>query len=118
MHRHPLTVAIALGLAAYGLYTASFVPPLLVSASAPALLVCFVAQACAAIAAAAGVWQRRGWAAGATILLGVAIATTEIYEGFVLGIIAYNQALLFAFVSIALALAVAMYVGRPRSAAG
>jgi len=104
---------IAVALAGYGLYIAGYVPAmLLLGRPVPLLLIGFVLQAVCALAAAFGVWRGQPWAAGAVVLLGVSIAATWLIEGFVLGIVAYLEALLVAVVAIVLALVTAAYVNR------
>ena len=112
MSRNPVTTVIVLALVVYGLYIGSYIPPMLVGAPPIAILVGFVVQAVAAIASAVGVWQQRSWAAGALIVLGAAIAVTEIIEGFVMGLISYNHALAVALLGLALTILAALYVSR------
>ena len=50
------------------------------------------------------------------ILLGAAIAATELAEGFVLGVISYDHALAVSLVALLVAIGVAVYVGRVRVA--
>ena len=68
-----------------------------------------------AFAAAFGVWRAQRWAAGAVVLLGVAIAGTWLFEGFILGIVAYLYALLVAVIALVVTLVIAAYVNRQRS---
>jgi hypothetical protein len=112
MSRSTTRLLIAVVLAAYGVYAASYVPALLVGGRAPALLVGFLLQAVCAFAAAIGVWRGGRWAAGAVVLLGASIAGTWLFEGFVLGIIAYLRALLVAVFAVVVSLIVAAYVNR------
>jgi hypothetical protein len=115
MNRATTLLLIAVALAGYGVYAASFVPPMLVGPPPiPVLLVGFVLQAVCAFAAAFGVWRRQRWAAGVVVLLGVSIAGTWLFEGFILGIVAYVRALLVAVFALVLALAVARYVNSQR----
>ena len=115
MRRTPLHAVIAVILVVYGLYIASYIPPLLAAAApAPVLLACFLVQACAAFVAAVGVWTTRVWGPGAVMLLGVVIAATEIMEAFVLGVIPFDHALLVAVVALALTAFVAVYIRRPQ----
>jgi membrane protein YdbS with pleckstrin-like domain len=83
----------------------------------PALLLGFVLQAVCAVAAALGVWRGQRWAAGAVVLLGVAIAGTWLFEGFILGIVAYLYALLVAVIALIVTLVIAAYVNRRGSRA-
>lgn len=115
MNRSTTLLLIAVALAGYGLYAASYGLPMLVGTPVPALLVGFVLQAACALAAALGVWRARRWAAVAVVLLGVSIAGTWLFEGFILGIVAYLHALLVAAIALILALVIAAYVNRQRS---
>jgi len=112
MSRSTTLFLIAVALAVYGLYVASYVPALLVGPSVPALLIGFVLQAVCALAGALGVWRGRPWAAGAVVLLGVSIAGTWLFEGFILGIVAYLGALLVAVIAMVMTLIIAAYVNR------
>ena len=102
----------ALVLAAYGVYIASHVPAMLVGPITPLLLIGFVVQAVCALAAAVGLWRGDTWASGVIVLLGIAVAATWLVEAFVLGIVAYLQALLVALFAIVIAVLVARYVDR------
>ncbi len=106
----------ALVLAVYGVYVASHVPAMLVGPITPLLLIGFVVQAVCALAAAVGVWRGDTWASGVIVLLGIAVAATWLVEAFVLGIVAYLQALLVALLAIVIAVLVARYVDRRRTA--
>jgi hypothetical protein len=112
--RSTALLLIALALAGYGVYTAAYLPAMLMSEPAPLLVIGFVLQAVCALAAAVGVWRRQSWAAAVVVLLGVAIAATWLVEGFVLGIVPYLKALLVALVAIVVALVIAAYVNRGR----
>ena len=114
MNRSITLILIAVALAGYGVYAASYVLPMLTGPAMPALLVAFVLQAVCALAAAFGVWRHQRWAAGVVVLLGVCIAGTWLFEAFVLGIVAYLRALLVAVLAIILALAVARYLNGQR----
>jgi hypothetical protein len=114
MNRSTLLV-ISVALAVYGLYSASYVPGMLVGTLAPILLVGFVLQAVFAFAAAFGVWRDRRWAAGLLVLLGVSIAVTWLVEAFVFGIVAYLPALAAAVIALVVTVGIATYVNRKRS---
>ena len=116
MNRSTTLLLMAVALAAYGVYAASFVPAMMVGPTMPALLIGFVLQAVCALAAAFGVWRGQRWAVGAVVLLGVFIAGTWLFEGFILGIVAYLHALLVAVIALVVTLAIAVYVNRERSA--
>ena len=107
---------IAVALAGYGVYIATYVPAMLASPPILLLLIGFVVQAVCALAAAFGVWRRRPWAPGVMLLLGVSIAITWLVEGFVLDIVAYLHALLVAVLAVAVASILAAYVKRTHGA--
>ena len=115
MNRSMGVTAIAIVLAAYGLYVASFVPGLAVAPAVPILLVAFVAQVVAAFVAAAGVWFERPWATAVLVVLGLCIAATWLFEGFVLGLVAYLHALAVAVVALVLCVMAAFYVRHQRA---
>src|SRR5260221_14432358 len=112
MSRSTALLLIAVALALYGLYAASYVPAMLVGPPQLALLVGFVLQAGCAIAAAIGVARGSPWASGALVLLGAAIAGTWLCEGFLLGIVAYLRAMLVALIALVVTLITAGYVRR------
>jgi len=91
-------------------YTAAYVPAMLIGPPMPLLLIGFVLQVVCALAAAIGVWRGWPWAAGVVLLLGVSIAGTALIEGFVLGIVAYLRALLVAVLAIVVAVIIVAYV--------
>jgi ABC-type Fe3+/spermidine/putrescine transport system ATPase subunit len=117
MNRSPVVLIVAVGLVIYGIYAASFIPPLLVGTPAPLLLAGFLVQACAAFLAAFGVWGGAKWAPGAVVLLGVVIAVTELAEAFVLGVIAYDHALIVGLLSILVTFTIAAFLRNPRTIA-
>jgi len=112
--RSTSSLLIAVALAGYGAFIASYVPAMLLGHSVPLLLICFVLQAVCALAAAVGVWRGEKWAAGAVVLLGVSVAATWLIEGFVLGLVAYLHALLVAVLAIVVASIVAAHLNRQR----
>jgi hypothetical protein len=116
MRRTPVHAVIAAILAVYGLYIASYIPPLIDGGDVPAplLFAGFLLQACAAFLAAVAVWNAAAWAPGAVVMLGIAIAATEIMQAFVLGVIPFDHALLVAVVALVLTVFVAAYIRRPR----
>ena len=118
MDRRTTLLLIAVALAGYGVYAASYVPAMLAGPSVPALLLAFILQAVCAFAAALGVWRSQRWAAWAVVLLGVSIAGTWLFEGFILGIVAYLHALLIAAIALLMTLVIAAYVNRQRSTVG
>jgi hypothetical protein len=105
---------IGIGLLIYGVYTASFVPGMLIGAPMPLILAGFLVQAVAAIAGGIGVLLGSSWAPAAVIVLGIAIALTEIVEGFVLGLISYDRALAVGVAGVLITFLIAIYVRRPR----
>jgi len=113
MDRTTALLLIAVGLAGYGVYTAAYVPAMLVGPPMPFLLIGFVLQVVCALAAAIGVWRGRRWAASAVLLLGASIAATALIEGF-LGVVAYLRALLVAVLAIVTAMIIAAYVNQRR----
>ena len=115
MNRSTTLLLIAIALAGYGVYVASYVPAMLVGPPVAALLIGFVLQAVCALVAALGVWRGQRWATGAVVLLGVCIACTWLFEGFILGIVAYLHALLVAVIAVIVTLVIAAYVNRQRS---
>ena len=117
MHRSTALLVIAVALAGYGVYAASYLPALLVGSQVPALLIGFLLQTVCALAAALGVWRGQRWAAVAMVVLGVCIAGTWLFAGFVLGIVAYLHALLIAAIALVVTLILAAYVNRQRAIA-
>jgi hypothetical protein len=115
MNRSTTLLLIAIGLIVYGVYAASYVPAMLVATSAPVLLIGFVLQAVCALLAGIGVWRGDRWAAVAALLLGASIAGTWLYEGFILGIVAYLRALLVAVTAVVITFVIAAYVNRQRT---
>jgi hypothetical protein len=76
----------------------------------PGLLALFAIQTFSAMAAAVGVWRRRPWAADTVLALGVAIATTSVIEGFLLGIVPYLRVLAVVVGALAVTFVVAAYL--------
>jgi hypothetical protein len=107
---------VAVGLALYGIYIASYVPGLLIGTPPVLILLGFVAQTVLALCAAVGVWRGHAWAPGVVVLLGMAVAVTELFEGPVLGLISLDHALGVGVLAILLTLVVAAYVRSPRAA--
>ena len=110
MSRSTTRLVITIALAVHGMYAASYVPGMLVGPPVPLLLIAFTLQAVFALAAAVGVWQRRGWAAGVVVLLGVSIAATWLVEAFALGIVAYLRAVLIAVMALVVTAGIAWRV--------
>ena len=112
MERPTVLLVIAVLLLVYGVYQALYVITMLPDPMSPLLLLAFTLQAVLAIAAAAGVWRRLGWAAAALLLLGASIAATALIEAFVLGILGWLYALLIAIAAVGIALLLGAYVNR------
>ena len=111
MSRSGIRTIVTVALAGYGVYVASYLPAMLPGPAAPpGLVALFAIQTLCAIAAAVGVWRRRPWAADTVVALGVAIATTSVIEGFVLGIISYLRVLAVAVGAVAVTFVVAAYL--------
>jgi hypothetical protein len=112
MNRSTATLLIAMALAVYGLYIASYVPALLIGPSVPALVIGFVLEAVCALGAAIGVWRGKRWATAVLTLLGASIAGTWLFEAFILGIVAYLRALVVAGIAVVITLLLAAYIKR------
>ncbi len=110
MSRSGIRTIVTVALAGYGLYIATYLPAMLPGPAAPGLVALFAIQTFCAIAAAVGVWRRRPWAADAVLALGVAIATTSVIEGFLLGIVPYLRVLAVVVGALAVTFAVAAYL--------
>ncbi len=111
MNRSTLLFVIALLLAGYGIWTTLYIPAMLVGPPEPFLFVGFVLQAVSAVLAAVGIARRRPWAAIAVLVLGAAIAGTQLVE-IALGIVPYLRALLIAVLAVIGALVLAGYIRR------
>jgi hypothetical protein len=110
MSRSGIRTIVTVALAGYGVYVASYLPAMLPGPATPGLVALFAIQTFCAIAAAVGVWRRRRWASDTVVALGVAIATTSVIEGFVLGIVPYLRVLVVAVAAIAVTFVVAAYL--------
>lgn len=115
MSRETATIVAVVALVGYGLYIGQYVPAMLVGSPPLSILLGFIAQTVAAIAAAVGVWQHRAWAPLMLVVLGAAIALTEIFEGFVLGLVGYNHAVVIAVLGLVLTTLTAIYFDRHRA---
>lgn len=115
MSRPTAVALIALVIAGYGVYTAVYLPGMLVGPPMPLLVIAFVAQVVCAIAAAAGLWIQRPWAAFAVGLLATSIVATQLIE-VLLGIAPYLRAVLISVLGIIGALLLAASVSRSRPA--
>jgi hypothetical protein len=112
MNRSMLLSLIAIALALYGVYVASYVPGMLVGPSVSFLLIGFSLQAACAICSAVGVWRLAPWATLALVLLAASVAATWLFEAFVLGIVPYLRALLVAGLAAVAAFVIAAYLKR------
>ncbi|HZT78168.1 MAG TPA: hypothetical protein VFA27_16050 [Vicinamibacterales bacterium] len=101
--------AVAIVAALYGVYTLLYVPPLVVGAPAPLVLLVVAAEAICALAAAVGLWRRAAWAPAAIVAWGAAFVFAQLVEGPVLGLIANLRAVAAGAAALVLALVVAAY---------
>jgi hypothetical protein len=106
----PIRLIIALCLLAYGIYNTSFVITLLSVSSGDTVLLAFLSKAVLAIAGAVAVWRRLAWDALAVVVLGAVVAASWLFDGFVLGIVAYLHALFAAIVALAVTLMIVAYL--------
>jgi hypothetical protein len=113
MPRETVLLLLALALAAYGVYTALYIPAMFVGPPMPLLIICFLAQVLFALAAAVAIWRRQSWAAAALLLLAAAIAVTQLVE-VLLGILPYLRAILVSLLAIGAALLLSVYVNRAK----
>ena len=108
--------AIAVGFVLYALYTASFLPGMLVAPTVPILLFGTISKTVLAFACAVGIWTGRPWAPVLVMLTGIVIAVLWMVYGFVLGIVAYLYGVAMAVTAVLLTLIMAAYVrGAPSS---
>jgi hypothetical protein len=108
--------AIAVGFFLYALYTASFLPGMLVAPMVPMLLIGTIAKTVLAFACAVGIWTGRPWAPTLVVLIGIVIAVLWLVYGFVLGIVAYLYGIAMAVTAVLLTLIMAAYIrGAPSS---
>jgi uncharacterized membrane protein (DUF2068 family) len=98
-----------LAVGCYGVYTALYVPAMLIGPPVPLLLIGFIAQVVCAIVAALGLWTGRAWAGAMLLLLGVSIAATQLFE-ILLGIVPLVRAVLIAVLAIVIALLLARFI--------
>lgn len=107
MNRVALLKLIGVIFAIYGVYRALLLPALFAEPTEPVLLACLLIETLAAFAAAVGLFVLAGWAPIATIVLGAAIAATELVEASFFGIIALDRAILVGAAAILVAIAIA-----------
>ena len=91
--------AIALVLAGYAIYTALYVPAMLVGPPMPLLVAAFIAQVVCALVAAAGLWSEAAWTAVVVGFLAASIVATQLIE-VLLGILPYLRAVVVAVLAI------------------
>ena len=103
----PLLLGLVVG--GYGIYTALYIPAMLVAPPAPLLLIGFLAQVACALAAAVGLWTNRSWAGTALILLGGSIAATQLFE-LLVGVVPLTRALAIAVAALVAALLLARWI--------
>ena len=101
---------IAIGFFLYALYSASFVPGMVVAPAVPILLIGAIAKTALAFACGIGIWMGRSWAPALVVLTGIVVAVLWLIYGFVIGIVAYLYGIAMATVAILVALFVAAYV--------
>jgi hypothetical protein len=106
---------IALVLAGYGVWTALYIPAMLIGPITPLLLIGFIAQTGCALIAAIGVWRDQPWAAAVILALGASIAATQLVE-ILLGIVPFLRAVLLAVSALVAALLLVMYLRGSRTA--
>ena len=111
MDRSASIALLALVIAVYGVYTALYLPGMLVGPPMPLLVIAFVAQVVCALIAAAGLWTRQTWAVVVVGLLAASIVVTQLIE-VLLGITPYLRAVLLSVLAIIGALLLAAYVRR------
>lgn len=116
MNRSAMLKLIGIVFAIYGISRTLLLPALFAVPTAPALLACLLVEAVAAFVAAVGLWLGRRWAAVATIVLGAAIAATNLIESAFFGIIALDRAILVGVAAILVAILIAAVATRRRIA--
>ena len=109
VNRSVASPLLALVVGGYGVYTAVYIPAMLVGPPAPLLLIGFLAQVACALAAAVGLWTDRSWAGVALIVLGGSIAATQLFE-LLLGVVPVIRALVIAVAAIVAALLLAGWI--------
>jgi hypothetical protein len=115
VNRPALLKLIGVIIAIYGVYRVLLVPALFVGPAPPVLIACLLVETVAAFAAAVGLFVRAGWAPIATIVLGAAIAATQLVEAAIFGIIALDRAILVGAAAVLVAIAIASIAAhRPR----
>jgi hypothetical protein len=114
LERSTILLLTSVALVVYGLYSAFYAIAMLPAPASPLLLLAFVLQAIFAILAAVGVSRQRRWAGATLLLLGMTIAATALIEAFVLGIVAWLNALVTAAAAILIAVLLGAYINRSR----
>ncbi len=109
MNRSAALLLIGLVVGGYGVYTALYIPAMLVGPPAPLLLIGFLAQVACALAAGVGLCTNRSWAGVALILLGGSIAATQLFE-LLIGVVPLARALVIAVAALVAALLLARWI--------
>ena len=109
MNRSAASLLLGLVVGGYGVYTALYIPAMLVGLPAPLLLIGFLAQVVCAVAAAVGLWTNRSWAGVALILLGSSIVATQLFE-LLVGVVPLTRALTIAVAALVAALLLARWL--------
>jgi hypothetical protein len=110
MDRTTVRRGIAIAFFLYAVYTASFVPGMLVAPAVPILLLGAIAKTALALACGIGIWTRQSWAPALVVLTGIVVAVLWLIYGFVLGIVAYLYGVAMSAVAVLVAIVVANYV--------
>jgi hypothetical protein len=110
MNLDPIRLIIAVCLAIYGIYIAGLALSMTAAPPITFTFFFFLIEAVLAIVAAFGVGRSQSWAPAAVLILGIVVAVRWLYQGFILGIVAYLYALMMALLAVVAALAVAAYL--------
>jgi len=112
MERHAVLLIIALGLAGYSVYTALFIPAMLIGEPVPLLLIGFLAQVVFGLVAAAGIARDQSWAIIAVLLFVAGVVFTQLVDGFILQIVPYLRAVFVSVIAIVGAFVLTAYLQR------
>lgn len=114
MERSAALKLIGVAFVIYGIYRALLLPAFFVGPAEPLLLACVLIEAIAAFVAAIGLWRDSRWASTATVVLGAAIAATNLVEAAFLGIVALDRAIIVGAVAVLVAIVIALFAARRR----
>lgn len=114
MERPVALKLIGVVLAIYGIDRALLLPAFLAGPPAALLLACILVETIAAFVAAIGLWRDERWAPVATVVLGAAIAATQLVEAAFLGIIALDRAIIVGAAAVLVAIVIALFAARRR----